>query len=126
MTEQEFLDTVHFYGLKAEDFPTFIRVSITSRYGYHIILAEYCKTDIYSHLSWLNRKQGEVEFYFLQPIKSVDGYLVDYEGGNIWKTGQTQRFTKQFKFARALKEELLKLKKYNQEIKITEIELDFE
>ena len=56
----------------------------------------------------------------------MDGYLVDYKGGNIWKTGQTQRFTKQFKFARALKEELLKLKKYNQEIKITEIEWDFE
>jgi hypothetical protein len=126
MTEQEFLDTVHSYGLKSEDYPTFIRVSVTSRYGRPIFLAEYIKTDYDSNLTWLKRKQGEVDFYYLQPIKSVDGYLVDYEGGDIWKTGQTQRFTKQFKFDRALKEELLKLKKYNQEIKLTEIEWDFE
>jgi hypothetical protein len=69
---------------------------------------------------------GEVKMYIPQPVYSVDGYLVEIEQGDDWMDGQWRKFTKQFKLERALREEIEKLKLYRTQIKLSEIEWDFE
>ena len=127
MTKEEFLHTISLFGLTPEEHDDRINVYIKSRYGDRIQFLTFSKIKnnslAYSSFSSLT---GEVKMYIPQPVYSVDGYLVEIEQGDDWIDGQWKKFTKQFKLERALREEIEKLKLYRTQIKLSEIEWDFE
>lgn len=126
MTKEEFLDTVAKFGLGYTEYDNYIEVCIKSRYGKLITLLNYCKKSTYSsQYAWCCEQEGEVTIYFPQRVLSVDGYLVEIEGGDIFKNDQHKRFSKQIKLERTLTEVIDQLKSWRQEIKLTEVEWDF-
>ena len=128
MTIDEFLHTIGLFGLTHEDHEDRIDVYITSRYGNRLHFLEFSKEERRRRLIGLstNFMAGEVKMYIPQPVYSVDGYIVEIEQGDDWIDGQWRKFTKQFKLERALREEIEKLKLYRTQIKLSEIEWDFE
>ncbi len=126
MTKEEFLDTVAKFGLAHTEYDNYIEVCIKSRYGKSISLLTYRKKSMYSsQYAWCCEQEGEVTIYFPQRVLSVDGYLVEIEGGDGLKNDQHKRFSKQTKLERTLTEVIDQLKSWRQEIKLTEVEWDF-
>lgn len=126
MTKEEFLDTVAKFGLAHNEYDNYIEVCIKSRYGKLITLLNYWKKSTYSSkYAWCCAQEGEATLYFPQRVLSVDGYLVEIEGGDGLKNDQHKRFSKQTKLERTLTEVIDQLKSWRQEIKLTEVEWDF-
>lgn len=128
MTKEEFLHTIGLFGLTPEEHDDRINVYIKSRYGDRLLFLEFSKIEHKSRMLGIayNSMVGEVKMYIPQPVYSVDGYLVEIMEGNDWMDGQWRKFTKQFKLERILREEIEKLKLYRTQIKLSEIEWDFE
>lgn len=128
MTKEEFLHTISLFGLTPEEHDDRINVYIKSRYGERLHFLEFSKIEHKSRMIGIayNSMVGEVKMYIPQPVYSVDGYLVEIWQGDDWKDGEWRKFTKQFKLERALREEIEKLKLYRTQIKLSEIEWDFE
>ena len=127
MTREEFLGTVAKFGFGYTEYDDFIEVKIKSHYGKSITLMKYYKNSKYlSQYSFCCEQEGEVTIYFTQRVLSVDGYLVEIEEGNSLKNEQHKRFSKQTKLGRTLTEVIEQLKSWRQEIKLTEVEWDFE
>lgn len=128
MTREEFLGTVAKFGFGYTEYDDFIEVKIKSHYGKSITLMKNTIRilNIYHSILFCCEQEGEVTIYFPQRVLSVDGYLVEIEEGNSLKNEQHKRFSKQTKLERTLTEVIEQLKSWRQEIKLTEVEWDFE
>lgn len=94
-----------------------------NRYGEQLIIAQYFKEEING---WnVEHLKGSAIIMNIKEIRSIDGYLVNFECGDIFYL-QYKEYTKAFKFDRDLTETVKKIKLMLNEIKKTEILWDFD
>ena len=117
MTEEEFKKICSTNGMIYIDKPDRIIVEIEDRYGTRLNLIEYFKKNFYG---WHEIQEGTAIIYTLKDIRSLDGYLVNFECG-LFVQHEFKQYTKAYKFERDVVVLAKKIKQMRCEIKKTEI-----
>lgn len=104
------------------DKPDRIIVDIEDRYGTRLRLMEYFKKYFYG---WYEIQEGVAIIYTLKDIRSLDGYLVNFECGQFVQH-EFKQYTKAYKFEREVVALAKNIKQMRCEIKKTEILWDYD
>lgn len=119
MTEQEFTSIIETYGFVIEESNTsdrWIMVNINNRYDRPMRYIEFHRKP------WGASLEGSVDVYYIKPVMSIDGYILDYTVGEY---DQFKTFSKPHKLKRFLDEQMADLKVWKQKILETELSWDF-
>ena len=124
MTEDEFRTVISECGLSVlKDGPNYLEIYLTDAYGSSLPFVLFQKK--YTGYGAGERPPGYVSVCPIKPIKTIDGYVVNYETLDNFFNINIRGFSKAVKLKRFLIEQMKLLKELRGKIKVTELSWDF-